>query len=116
MFRVESRSVLATLMPALVAGSVYCCSLCPAAAGEDPERARADQLCASYGQGFVAGHAPGQCVKVQERLRIDPNGHRGLPGGEDMPTAFAPIEDGPLPARLRLNGGFGAAGPADRTR
>ena len=29
----------------------------------DP-RDKADRLCASYGRGFVAGHAPGHCVTV----------------------------------------------------
>ena len=118
MFSVDSRSVLHALMPALVAGAMCCCGLCEANAGDTAEqqRTRADQLCASYGQGFVAGDAPGQCVKVHERLRIDPNARRSMSGGDEMPTAFAPIEDGPMRAHVRLNGGFGAGTPPERAR
>ena len=73
----------------------------------DP-RNRANRLCESYGRGFVAGHAPGHCVKVQERLRVEPNRPQALVSQEAAPV-FSPAQDAPLRNRLRLNGGFGTA-------
>ena len=73
----------------------------------DP-RNRATRLCESYGRGFVAGHAPGHCVKVQERLRVEPNRPQALVRQEAAPV-FSSVQDAPLRNRLRLNGGFGAA-------
>ena len=73
----------------------------------DP-RDKANRLCASYGRDFVAGHGPGHCVKVQERLRVEPDRHR-LMSEQDAAPVFAPAQDSPLRNRLRLNGGFGAA-------
>ena len=66
------------------------------------------KLCDSYGPGFVPAGAPGNCVKVQERLRVEPQARRGL-GPFDGPTAFAPFpqQGGHFPAHLRLNGDFG---------
>ena len=76
----------------------------------DP-REQADRLCASYGPGFVAGHAPGQCVKVEQRLRVEPNAPRPA-SGVVPPSAFAPMSDQPAKPQLRINGGFGAASAA----
>jgi hypothetical protein len=73
----------------------------------DP-RARANRLCESYGRGFMAGDAPGHCVKVQERLRVEPNRPQALVSQEAAPV-FSPAQDAPLRNRLRLNGGFGTA-------
>ena len=105
-------SALSTcLLPAFVVGALCGATFAPALAGESVRngREKADRLCESYGAGFVSGDAPGHCVKVEERLRVDPNGRRGMSGWES-PTAFAPIEDGPLRAHVRITGGFGAAG------
>lgn len=72
----------------------------------DP-RDKANRICASYGQGLVAGPAPGHCVKVRERLRIAPFArHTRL---EDTAGSFVSIQDAPLRDRLRVNGGFGGA-------
>ena len=73
----------------------------------DP-RDKANRLCASYGRGFVAGHAPGHCVKVQERLRVEPNRPQAMVGQGAAPV-FSSVQDAPLRNRLRLNGGFGTA-------
>ena len=73
----------------------------------DP-RDKANRLCASYGRDFVAGHGPGHCVKVQERLRVEPNRPQALVSQEAAPV-FSPAQDAPLRNRLRLNGGFGTA-------
>ncbi len=73
----------------------------------DP-RARANRLCESYGRGFIAGDAPGHCVKVQERLRVEPD-HRHVMSDPYGAPVFAPVQDAPLRNRLRLNGGFGPA-------
>jgi len=73
----------------------------------DP-RDKADRLCASYGRGFVAGHAPGHCVTVQERLRVEPDRHRVM-SNQDPAPMFSATQDAPLRNRLRLNGGFGTA-------
>lgn len=73
----------------------------------DP-RIRANRLCESYGRGFVAGHAPGHCVKVQERLRVEPNRPHAMFEPNAAPV-FSPAQDAPLRNRLRLNGGFGTA-------
>lgn len=75
-------------------------------------RTTAEKLCDSYGPGFVPSGAPGTCVKVQERLRVEPHARRAL-SPLDGGSAFAPLpmrDDGALPAHLRLNGGFGRAG------
>ena len=77
-----------------------------------PHRTPAEKLCDSYGPGFVPAGAPGNCVKVQERLRVEPHGRRGL-SPLDGAAAFAPLpmqDEGTLPAHLRLNGGFGESG------
>jgi hypothetical protein len=68
----------------------------------------AEKLCDSYGPGFVPAGVPGNCVKVQERLRVEPQARRAL-GPFDAPPAFAPFppQGASLPAHLRLNGGFG---------
>jgi hypothetical protein len=71
-------------------------------------RARANRLCESYGRGFMAGDAPGHCVKVQERLRVEPD-HRHVMADPYAAPVFAPVQDAPLRNRLRLNGGFGPA-------
>jgi len=73
----------------------------------DP-RDKANRLCASYGRGFVAGHAPGHCVKVQERLRVEPDRRHGM-SEPNLGPVFAPAQDAPMRNRLRLNGGFGTA-------
>ena len=73
----------------------------------DP-RDKADRLCASYGRGFVAGRAPGHCVTVQERLRVEPHRRQVMSETYGAPV-FAPAQDAPLRNRLRLNGGFGTA-------
>ena len=73
----------------------------------DP-RDKANRLCASYGRGFVAGHAPGHCVKVQERLRVEPNRPQA-PVSQEAAPVFSSVQDAPLRNRLRLNGGFGTA-------
>ena len=70
-------------------------------------RDKANQICASYGPGFVAGPGTGHCVKVQERLRIEPHGRRAAV--EEPGMAFFSFQDAPLRDRLRLNGGFGNA-------
>ena len=72
----------------------------------DP-RDKANRLCASFGRGFVAGHAPDHCVKVQERLRVEPHARRAAL--EDPGTGFSSFQDAPMRDRLRLNGGFGSA-------
>ena len=77
-----------------------------------PRRTPAEKLCDSYGAGFVPAGAPGNCVKVQERLRVEPQSRRAL-SPFDGASAFAPLpmqDDGALPAHLRLNGGFGESG------
>lgn len=79
-------------------------------------RAGADRRCAGFGPGFVAGADPGQCVKIEERLRVKRDALRSLSPWE-APNAFAPLPsgDGAMPAHLRLNGGFGVAhGPVPR--
>jgi hypothetical protein len=73
---------------------------------QDP-RNKANQICATYGPGFVAGRAPGHCVKVQERLRVEPNARRAAL--DEAPPQFSSYQDAPMRDRLRLNGGFGAA-------
>jgi len=73
----------------------------------DP-RDKANRLCASYGRDFVAGHGPGHCVKVQERLRVEPHRRQVLSEQEAAPL-FSVTQDAPLRNRLRLNGGFGTA-------
>lgn len=87
-----------------------------AAEPEAVARARADKVCAAYGPGFVAGAAPGQCVKAEERLRVDRGARRGMSPWEP-PAAFAPLQqnDGAMNAHLRLSGGFGTI-PALRSR
>ena len=70
-------------------------------------RDKANQICASYGQGFVAGPGPGHCVKVQERLRVAPSA-RHIASDEPM-QGFVSIQDAPLRDRLRVTGGFGSA-------
>ena len=72
-------------------------------------RENAERLCDSFGPGFVPGHQPGSCVKVQQRLRVAParNHHAPAP----PPTAFAPMHDSPARPQLRLQGSFGVAGP-----
>ncbi len=71
---------------------------------QDP-RDKANRICASYGHGFVAGHMPGHCVKVQERLRVAPSArHSRL---EEPTQGFFASQDAPLRDRLRVNGGFG---------
>ena len=70
-------------------------------------RDKANQICASYGQGFVAGPGPGHCVKVQERLRVEPHARRATL--EEPGMGFSSFQDAPLRDRLRLNGGFGNA-------
>ena len=70
-------------------------------------RDRANQICASYGQGFVAGPGPGHCVKVQERLRVEPHARRAAL--DEPGTGFYAVQDAPMRDRLRLNGGFGSA-------
>ncbi len=70
-------------------------------------RDKANQICASYGQGFVAGPGPGHCVKVQERLRVEPHARRAAL--DEPGTGFYAAQDAPMRDRLRLNGGFGGA-------
>jgi hypothetical protein len=70
-------------------------------------RAKESQICASYGPGFVAGHEPGHCVKVQERLRVAPEARRAAL--DEPAAAFAPAPQAPMRDRLRLNGAFSAA-------
>jgi hypothetical protein len=80
--------------------------------GVGPQRTSADRLCDSYGPGFVPSGTAGNCVKVKERLRVEPHGRRGL-SPLDNGSAYAPLplqDEGALPAHLRLNGGFGGAG------
>ena len=81
----------------------------PAVLAQDLQnpRDKANQICASYGQGFVAGAGTGHCVKVQERLRVDPHGRRAAL--EEPGMGFFSFQDAPLRDRLRLNGGFGNA-------
>jgi len=81
----------------------------PAAMAQDLQnpRDKANQICASYGQGFVAGPGPGHCVKVQERLRVEPHARRAAL--EEPGMNFSSFQDAPLRDRLRLNGGFGNA-------
>ena len=70
-------------------------------------RDKASRICASYGQGFVAGAAPGHCVKVEERLRVAPPArHTRL---EETAGGFVSVQDAPLRDRLRVNGGFGGS-------
>ncbi len=69
-------------------------------------REKANQICASYGPGFVAGSAPGQCVRVQERLRVEPHARRAAL--DEYAPVYSSASDGPMRDRLRLNGGFGA--------
>ncbi len=84
----------------------------PSIAGETSPagspRERADRVCAEFGPDFVAGDAPGHCVRVEQRLRVERNARRDM-SPWDAPPAFAPLDSaaGALPARLRLNGGFG---------
>jgi hypothetical protein len=71
-------------------------------------RETADRLCASYGPNFVAGHQPGSCVKVEQRLRVAPaarNQAHSLP----PPTAFAPMQSETRRPQLRLQGSFGVS-------
>ena len=79
------------------------------AAGQEllAPRGKANQICASYGPGFVAGSGPGHCVKLQERLRVEPHARRAAL--DERPTILSPVQDAPLRDRVRLNGGFGAA-------
>ncbi len=74
-------------------------------------RENAERLCESYGPGFVPGHQPGSCVKVEQRLRVAPAARNQavLP----PPTSFAPMHDVPQRPQLRLQGSFGIA-PAER--
>ena len=68
-------------------------------------RDKANRICASYGQGFVAGPTPGHCVKVEERLRVAPAArHTHL---DESAGGFVSAQDAPLRDRLRVNGGFG---------
>jgi len=68
-------------------------------------RDKANRICASYGQGFVAGPTPGHCVKVEERLRVAPAArHTRL---DESAGGFVSAQDAPLRDRLRVNGGFG---------
>jgi hypothetical protein len=74
-------------------------------------RMAGDAICAGFGPGYVPAGAPGHCIKVQERLRVEPHSRRGL-SPLDGGAAYAPMpyaEDGAMPAHLRLNGGFGRA-------
>ncbi len=73
---------------------------------QDP-RDKANRICASYGQGFVAGPAPGNCVKVSERLRVAPSARRA--GSDEPMQGFVSVQDAPLRDRLRITGGFGGA-------
>jgi hypothetical protein len=86
-----------------------CAVVAPMAMAQDLQnpRDRANQICATYGQGFVAGPGPGHCVKVQERLRVEPHARRAAL--EDPGTGFSSFQDAPMRDRLRLNGGFGSA-------
>ena len=96
-----------------VAGAL-CLAATSARAGETAPsvaaRAKADKVCSSYGPGFVSAGAPGQCVNVEERLRVERNARRAM-SPWDAPAAFAPLGagDGAMPAHLRVNGGFGLA-------
>jgi len=72
-------------------------------------RQTADRLCESYGPGFVPGHQPGSCVKVEQRLRVAPARNHAAPS--PPPTAFAPMQDIPARPQLRLQGSFGVASP-----
>ena len=70
-------------------------------------RDKANQICASYGPGFIAGSGPGHCVKVQERLRVEPRArHMTL---DDSAPNLSSFQEAPLRDRLRVNGGFGNA-------
>ena len=72
----------------------------------DP-RDKANRICASYGQGFVAGPIPGHCVKVEERLRVAPEArHTRL---DEPAGGFVSAQDAPMRDRLRVNGGFGGS-------
>ena len=108
LFRALSPSIFAT------AAGFLSFALAPALAGDaapsGAARAKADRVCAGYGPGFVSAGPPGQCVKVEERLRVERNARRGM-SAWDAPPAFAPLgaDDGAMPAHLRLNGGFGFA-------
>ena len=86
-----------------------CAFAAPAAMAQDLQnpRDKANQICASYGPGFVAGPGPGHCVKVQERLRVEPHARRAALDEPGM--GFSSFQDAPMRDRLRLNGGFGSA-------
>ena len=86
-----------------------CAFAAPPAMAQDLQnpRDKANRICASYGQGFVAGPGPGQCVKVQERLRVEPHARRAAL--DEPGTGFSSFQDAPMRDRLRLNGGFGSA-------
>jgi hypothetical protein len=98
------------MLTALACGGVWTVSFAAAESLRGTHQSPAS-LCASYGPGFVPGEAPGQCIKVEERLRVEPHARRAL-SPLDAPSAFAPlaVQEGTLPAHLRLNGGFGANG------
>jgi hypothetical protein len=96
----------------LVAAGVTAAAQCGLAGDASQSRTSAEKLCDSFGPGFVPSGTPGNCVQVQERLRVEPHARRAL-SPLDGGSAFAPLplsDDGTLPAHLRLNGGFGRAG------
>ncbi len=68
-------------------------------------REKNHKICASYGPGFAAGDGAGHCVKVLERMRIEPSGRRSL-SDFDPPMVYAPLQEEPLRGRVRVNGGF----------
>lgn len=93
---------LISALTALAAGSVE--------AGENGSSAlnAEAQTCASCGPGFIPGSAPGYCIKVQERLRVQPDARRAMsPFAESYGFESMRSPDGTVPAHVRLNGGFG---------
>jgi hypothetical protein len=94
----------------LLAFCAACAASAPLARAQDlrSPHEKADQICANHGPGFLAGSGPGHCVKVLERMRVEPGGRRNL-SSFDAPMVYAPQQDAPLRARVRLNGGFGGS-------
>lgn len=63
------------------------------------------------GEKPANARAEADCARVEERLRVDPGARRDIsPWGAS--GAFAPRPgDGAMPARLRLDGGYGLNAP-----
>jgi hypothetical protein len=93
----------------MATGACLCVALSTGSmAAQGSSRLQEEQDCPPFGQGAIAGPRQGPCFKVEERLRVDPQSRRGLSPWELPPSMLTGAdEDGPMPAHLRLNGGYG---------